>query len=51
MSFRARCVICEWIADKPSNSVVMCGHYAMKHVKEKHPDVEGIVAVIERLRR
>jgi len=44
--YRAKCLLCPWIGEHPSPSVVFAGHYAMKHVKKAHPDAEGPVAIV-----
>jgi hypothetical protein len=49
--FRAVCLVCLWKGEHTSQSIVMAGHYAMKHVKMAHPLVEGFVAAVERLTR
>lgn len=46
--FVSRCLLCSW-ASKVHKGPVFAGGYALKHVKEKHPNAEGIVAVITKI--
>lgn len=47
MTFLARCLCCPWKGDRPSNSLILTLHYALKHVKEANTNSEGFVATAE----